>query len=275
MEFLKRGLALFKRHYEKFLLGLVLLGLLVAAGWLLMRIGAEQEAIKKATEQRIKRKGKEVKPIDLSRHELDLQLSQDPPKLDLGKPHHLLNPVKWQIKADQITLIKVETGKEVGPGALVVTKITPLRYTLTYEKPGASGYFVSEVNEAHPNPRQRGVKIQALVSPNSPSPGKPFVLREVKGDKEDPSELIFELTDTKERVAVTKENPYTRINGYKADLRYDPDKKTFNDLRKDARLTLEGEEYNIASVTGTSVVVSAKSNDKRTTIPYNPNPVPQ
>jgi hypothetical protein len=271
MEFLHRGLALFKRHYEKFLLGFVLLGLLVGVGWLLFKIEQEQEAIKKATEQRIKRKGKEVKPIDLSRHELDLQLAQDPPKLDLGLPHRLLNPVKWQMKADG-TLIKVATGKEVGPGALVVTKISPLRYTLSYERAGATGYFVSETNEAHPDPRKRGMKTQSLVSLNSPSPGKPFILREVKGEKDDPSELIFELTDTKERVSVTKETPFIRTSGYKADLRYEPEKKNFNDLRKDGKLTLEGEEYNITSITPTSVVVSAKSNDKRTTIPYNPPP---
>src|SRR5262245_43073927 len=185
MEFLKRGLALFKRHYEKFLLGFVLLGLLAAAAWLFLKVGEEDTAIRKATETRIKRKGKEVKPIDLTHHELDLQLAQTPPKLDLGLPHRLLNPVKWQMKADG-TLIKVQTGKEVGPGALVVTKITPLRYILSFERAGASGYFVGVVNEAAPHPGGRG-RTQSLVTPNSPVPGKPFILREVKGDKEDPT----------------------------------------------------------------------------------------
>ncbi|PYI84950.1 MAG: hypothetical protein DME26_12230 [Verrucomicrobia bacterium] len=270
MQFLNRGLALFKRHYEKFLLGFVLLGLLVAVGWLLFKIEEEQTALKKATEQRIKRKGKEVKPIDLSRHELDLQLAQDPPKLNLSRPHNLFNPVKWQMKPDG-TLVKVATGKEIGPEALIVTNITSLRYILSFERPAATGYFVGEINEAHPNPRSRG-KTQAFVSTNTPSPGKPFILREVQGPADDPTELIFEMTDTKERVSVTKETPYTRVSGYKVDLRYDPANKTFNDLRVGSKFTLEGEEYNIASISSTSVVVSAKSNDKRTTISYNRAP---
>jgi len=40
-------------------------------------------------------------------------------------------------------------------------------------------------------------------------------------------------------------------------------------MRIDSKITLENEEYKIVGITFSNVVVSAKPNDKRTTISYN------
>jgi|SRR6185369_7015819 hypothetical protein len=268
MEQLKNILAQVKTHYEKVLLGVVLLALFCAVGWLFLKLNDEQTKLKALQEIRAQRKGKEAKPLDLARHEAALQLALNPPPLDFSRPHNVLNPVKWQQRSDG-SLLKIQTGKEQGVDALVVTNIVPLLYMLTYERAAASGYYVGEINEAHMNPQKRN-KAQAFLTLNSPSPGRNFVLKEVRGAPDDPSELILELTDLgKQTVSISKDAPYVRTNGYKADLSYPPLNKVFRDMRIDSKITLENEEYKIVGITFSNVVVSAKPNDKRTTISYN------
>ena len=53
-------------------------------------------------------------------------------QLDFSTTNKLFNPVQWQKQADG-TLLKIATGHEVGPGAAVVTKITPLYYTISLD----------------------------------------------------------------------------------------------------------------------------------------------
>ena len=268
MEKLKKIFAHLRQHYEKALLGFVLLALFVAAGWLFFKLDDEQSKLKALQEIRAKLKGKEVKPTDLARHEAALQISHTPPLIDLSKPHNLLNPVKWQQRGDG-TLVKIQTGKEEGVGALVVTNITPLLYMVSFERVAASGYFMGELNEAHADARRRN-KGQVFVGLNTPVTGKSFVLREVRGVPEDPAELVFEFAELgKKPVTISKDSPYVRTNGFKADLIYPPLNKVFHDLRIDGKMPLESDDYKIVGITSSNVVVSAKSNDKRTTISFN------
>ncbi|HYV26672.1 MAG TPA: hypothetical protein VFA77_04015, partial [Candidatus Eisenbacteria bacterium] len=81
MEQLKNILAQVKTHYEKVLLGVVLLALFCAVGWLFLKLNDEQTKLKALQEIRAQRKGKEAKPLDLARHEAALQLALNPPPL--------------------------------------------------------------------------------------------------------------------------------------------------------------------------------------------------
>ena len=256
-----------KQHYEKALLGFVLLALFVAAGWLFFKLDDEQSKLKAIQEVRAKLKGKEVKPTDLARHEAALQISRNPPLVDLSKPHNLVNPVRWQQRGDG-TLLKIQTGREEGVGALIITNITPLLYTVSFERVAASGYFVGEQNEAQADARRRA-KGQVFVSSNAPVTGKSFVLKEVRGPAEDPTELVFEFAELgKTTVVISKDTPYVRTNGYKADMIYPPLNKAFRELRIDSKISLESEDYKVVGISASNVVVSAKSNDKRTSIPF-------
>jgi hypothetical protein len=49
-----------------------------------------------------------------------------------------------------------------------------------------------------------------------------FTLKDVKGPKENPAEVVLELTDSKKTVSLSKENSYREVAGYAADLRYEP-----------------------------------------------------
>jgi hypothetical protein len=101
-----------------------------------------------------------------------------------------------------------------------------------------------------------------------------FQLVEVKGKAEEPSQLIVILNDTGERAVITKDQPYKRVDGYMADLRYDLEKKSWTSRRLGASLTFNGEDYNIVAINQNEVVLSAKSNQKKWTIKSNLNVSP-
>ena len=111
-------------------------------------------------------------------------------------------------------------------------------------------------------------KKQSFVTLNSKIPLSPtqfFVLREVKGPPEEPTELVVEL-DNGEKVSVSKDKPYARVEGYEADLKYTVDNKAYNNLRLNATVHFAGEDYNIVAINQSEVVLSAKLNDKKYTI---------
>jgi hypothetical protein len=56
-----------------------------------------------------------------------------------------------------------------------------------------------------------------------------------------------------------------------ADMKYDPEKKVWRNQRIGSTLSLNGEDYNLVAISTNEVVLSAKSNQKKWTIPYNPN----
>jgi hypothetical protein len=96
---------------------------------------------------------------------------------------------------------------------------------------------------------------------------------EVKGKPDDPTEVVVQMEDTKERAIISKTKPFERIEGYMADLRYEPEKKKWDNCRMNARptpaLAFNGEEYNIVALNKDEIVLSAKSNGKKWTIKAN------
>ena len=70
--------------------------------------------------------------MDLTAESNTIRRLQLPYQLDLETTNRLFNPVQWQRAVDG-SLIKIESGNEVGPGAVVVTRITPLYFILTLD----------------------------------------------------------------------------------------------------------------------------------------------
>ena len=95
-----------------------------------------------------------------------------------------------------------------------------------------------------------------------------FTLREVKGPPENPTGFLLELGDTGEKVSVAPGKPYKRVDGYAADLKYAPENKTWRNQRMGQTLTFAGDQYNIVAITQSNVVLSAKANDKKTTLNF-------
>ena len=122
MKFLRHLPGQLKRHYEKVLLVLALFGLVAAVITLNSQKSAENDKIETYNKSIGKRKPKSLSQVDLTALATALQHSTNPTSLNFSPPHNLFNPVKWQKKPDG-TIIKIETGKEVGPNAAQVKAV--------------------------------------------------------------------------------------------------------------------------------------------------------
>ena len=261
---------LLKKHYEKVLLGVVLLLATAAVASLPFLIAGTKQAQVDQREGIIKKTPKPLTNVDMTLSEAVVKNLRAPLNADFSRPHNLFNPVQWQKKQDG-TLVKLEKGNEVGPEAAVVTDTTPLYLILSFDSTGPStagtppsGYLIGIERQAAAAPSLRRKK-QTYAAPNVKKEDV-LTLREVKGPPENPDALIVELSDTGDLVRISKEQPYKRVDGYLADLRYDPEKKSYNKRRVGDRLVIAGEEYNIVAITGNEVVVSHKLTGKKSTI---------
>lgn len=267
-----------KKHYEKIVLSLVLIGLVVAVGWLPIAISQEKQRL--AADVNPVGPPAELEPVDLTRHrELLARLSRPDPVVLTGE-HNLFNPVIWQRRPDG-SLRKVLPG-DVGPGAVEVTAIHPLHLVMDFETTTTttttgSGYRVRVTREGAPTSRDRNAKpkyarlnqtnsITYWTQPRTNSTEFSFVVREVRGEEEDPEALVVELLEREEQVVIPRGQEFRRIEGYAADLRYAPEEKTWRDQRVGDALVFDNDTNNIVDITVDEVVLSARSNNKQTTL---------
>lgn len=268
MEFLKK-------NYEKILLGAVLLGLAVLVVVLFLWVGNEKQKLETRTRTIIGHSAKAGPPLNLDYYDEVLQKMKTPPALDLSMTNRLFNPVKWQ-KAPDGKLIKIVRGDEIGPRAVVVTNITPLYMTIALDSFSTNDtgarYAISVDREGAPTValRKKRYFVSFPVSGNN-NKTEVFTLNDVKGMVDDP-ELTLTLIDTGEKVQISKGKSFKRADAYAADLKYDPEKRGFKNCRVGSSIAFGGEEYNIVAISENEVVISAKSNNKKTTITYAGTP---
>jgi hypothetical protein len=261
---------LLKKHYEKIILGGVLLILAVGAAFLPIKIGSERDELKQKENDIVTLPTKPLEPLNFATQQLAVVQLKAAVGLDLSTTHKALNPVLWQKGADG-RLIKIQTGEETGPKALVVTKQTPLYLNISLDGVNLSEatprYTINVEREAATD-RSKRTKKPYFATLNNKNDA--FVLREVKGAPENP-QLVLELADGGDLVTISKDKPFQRIDGYAVDLRYPLETRPpWVGQRVGAALTFGGENYIIVAITKTEVVVLAKSNQKKT-----PVPVPQ
>jgi hypothetical protein len=264
-----------KKHYEKILLGFVLLGLVGALVFLPFMIANDQDNLRRYKEGIIHGKVTPLPAVDLAQDAKALEQVQSPYKLDFSTTNKLFNSVPWLRKADG-TLIK---GSQADVSAAVVTKITPLYLVLTLDSIETNDlgarYAISMERQAAALPAQR-VKKQHYVSVGEPVGEKNngFVIKAVSGSPADPKtmKLVLQLMDTGESATLTKDKPFQRVDGYTADLKYEIDKpaKTWSGQRVGAVLKFAGDDYIIVAIDQGAVILKARSNDKKTPLSYNP-----
>lgn len=262
-----------KKHYEKVLLGLVLLGLAVAVALLPFYIAQEKEDLANRRNAILNPPIKPLPPLDLSGYQASFDQLQKHPELDFSKPHNLFNPVQWE-KASDGHLIKVQNGDEIGPKAMTVLKLNPLYTMISFESVGASGsnYLIGVTRDADPDPRKRR-KTSSYVDLGQKTDF--FTLESAKGTPDDP-QLNLVLNDSGKKVTISKSQTYQQVDGYSADLRYEPENRGWTARRVGDKLLFAGDEFTIASINLVAtnhfeIVVSAKSTGKKTTIQYSPD----
>src|SRR5436189_1438841 len=120
-----------KKHYEKLILGVVLVGLVVAAGFIPFKIASERKELEEKREALIPRSVKPLTNLDLTVSQTSLKRVSEPIVLNLSVPHRLYNPVPWQ-KGANSQLFRYDDS-HIGPKAVVINKLTPLFLVITLD----------------------------------------------------------------------------------------------------------------------------------------------
>lgn len=259
-----------KKHYEKVILCGVLLGVIGFLVFLPFVISHDQEEQKAMAETITKPKVAALPPLDLASLNSASERLVKPADYDFSTTNKLFNPVEWK-KAPNGDLIKIKTGSEI-VDAVVVTKITPLNFVVTLDQvtTNLSGarYVIGIERQGAANPAQRR-KQQRFVSLDDKKKDA-FTLVDVKGDPENPSEVVLKLADDGGTISISKEKPFRRVDAYTADLKYDPERKTFLGRRVGSPISVGGQDYIVVAIDADEVILSAQSNQKRTTLKYTP-----
>jgi hypothetical protein len=83
-------------------------------------------------------------------------------------------------------------------------------------------------------------------------------------------QLTLQLTDTGETVNLSQNKPFQKVDGHAADLKYPPENKKWNDARVGTGLKFANGDYIVVVIDQNEVVISAQSNQKKTTLQYQP-----
>ena len=251
---------LFRHHYEKIILTLALIGLAAAVLLLMKFSDEEKEKIDTYVIKVQRARGGLVKPADLTNLTRAVEMAKAPPDRELSGKHNLVNPVKWQQKADG-GIIKIESGTEGTLDHLKITRITPLIFALAFEGWAGTGYSIVTTNEAMAQLRKGFRQTYTVNDTNRPV----LVVRGFRGAPENPTEVDVELKETGERILIAKGRPFIRTNTYEIDLRFDLENRNILRQRINSPLKLGGEDYKIVAINPPEVVVSA-ANDKKYTL---------
>lgn len=276
MEQVKKIGQLCRRHYEKLVLVIVLL-LLAGAIWVLYgKSQEENEKVRQMTEGYTKKSGKPIPPVILEPFYAAMKSATNRTALNYSGQHNLFNPVKWQQSRGGGPIIKVQSGTEAGVGAMRLVAVSPLQLSISFDRAATSGaevtgYHTVVTNEIATTPRLRRIVQYIGVEPGKNPPfgtnTQVFILTEVKGAPEAPTELVASLKDFDgEKVSFAPGKPYMRTVGYEAELKYPVTGRTYPRLRKDSPIEIDGETYKVVDIVANKVVLSDDSNGKRYTI---------
>ena len=257
-----------KKHYEKILLSVVLIGLVGALLYMAWSIPSEQQKVRQKGDVIIAGHVTPLTNLDLTAQSNIIAQLNSPYHLDFDTTNKLFNPVEW-VRTPDGRLIKA-TG--TSPHAAVVTSITPLYMALTLDsietnELGAR-YVIGVERQAAPYPYMRR-KQERYVSTDDAKKDV-FTLLRVVGPPGNPDYLVLRLADSGETIQLSQSKPYRRVDGYTADVKYDPDKKSWTGQRLGNHLLFAGDDYTIVDISSNEVVLSALSNQKKWTLRYAP-----
>lgn len=257
-----------KKHYEKLVLSVVLLAVAVAAFLLTVEVGNVKQTLADQLQQKIVKKGAPLPPLNLSTNEAIAARASTTLKVVLDGDHNTFNPGAWEKAGEGL---RRKPGK-AGLAGLSIARIIPLNLVIAFT--GVAGvednprYQLSLTREYEKLPAKRRPSMFSL---NVGEKDKDSIIQliEVRGPKADPTELVYELIETRERFVLTKDKVFRKTFGYAADLRSEG--KEFPGKRVDDPLVLSGVTYKIVAIGKDELVVSAP-NQVRTTIAAVPAP---
>ncbi|MSU31826.1 MAG: hypothetical protein EXS25_04020 [Pedosphaera sp.] len=249
-----------KKHYEKLILGFVLLSVAGVALYLVLTVGQVRSDLDKALEQFAGAKPKELQPANLSTNESSLTKVTHPRAVLLGAlDHYTFNPVPWARGANG-RLERTKPRPDIGAAGLSYVRAQELLLEIGFAQvagtPEAPRYqfMIRKDYEKKVSDRRSSVESVAVGGGNK---DQLFKLLQVKGPKEDPSEFSCELVSTRESFVLSKLKTLKKIRGYSADIRYEAERKDFSQKRVGDSINLSGVLHKIVAIEKDELVVSA------------------
>ncbi len=273
MEFLKS-------HYEKIILGVMLLLMAAGAVVLVLEVGSVQEELDKYRKITLEGEGKRPPPEDIGRLTKVLNESHNPPQVEFTKVHKVFNPDTWYVNSGG----DLVAGTNVGVNRLEVKSITPQHLKLelvgiggTPERPSVKVNMIKEFAKTLPEQGKKPVSISLNTTNaiNTLDSARKLVLlaREIGGTPENP-EVKFELAEPGKdpiRFTMSKAQGFTNVVEYAAHIVYPVESNyVWRVARRDTSMVFAGDTNIIVEITATNVILKAISNDKPTTIPLAP-----
>jgi hypothetical protein len=254
-----------KKHYEKIILSVVLLGLAAVAAGLPIKVNKEKENEEARKAQLLSPTIKKFPPVDLTTNEAVLVKVKSPIHFDIAGKHNLFNPVQW-LQRPNGELVKVKTGKEFGIGAIDVAAINDLKMVVTYDgvvstDPKDIKYQITVINETASSPKSS----RAFSKQGSNAMG---TLQDVRGPEDNPTEVVFMPKGETTPIVISKEKPFSKTIGYSAELVDRATGQKYPNMRKGFPLTVYNPEtnarevYNIVAIDKEGVTFHAKPSGK-------------
>jgi hypothetical protein len=257
-----------KKHYEKLVLGVVLLAVAGVAISLVLAVSQVKADLETALAQAAGAKQKSLQPVNLVTNEMELARVVKHMPVVLGDPdHYTFNPVTWARAANG--RIEPTRGRaDMGAAGLAYVESHDLYLEIGFSAvagtPETPRYQFSIRRDYEKTPKLRTPIVES-VAVGAESKDQIFKLLEIKGPKEDPTDFICELVSTREQFTISKTKTFRKTQGYSADLRYEANKQSFNTKRVGDSLNLSGAVYKIVAIEKDELVVSAP-NSVRTTV---------
>lgn len=262
---------LLKNHYEKIILGVVLLLLAVVAGYLPFEVSNVRSRLAQGTQSYERAKVDPIPELSLTTNEAIVARANREVQFDFGRGEHgLFTPSgTWRRGPDGIPRPPPPTGV----AGLVVTNIAPLVLEIKYQGVSAGGssaryrFFVKDESATN-----RATAKGRIVISGPGMRSDVLAIKEQAGPPDDPERFVLDVPSLRRTVTVTKEKSHTEVVGYAADLWHPAENRVYRDQKQGGKLMIAGTIYNIVAVSEGDVTIENDKSKRRTVVPFKPAP---
>lgn len=260
-----------KNHYEKVILGVVLLGVVIFAALLPGKIQATQEGLREKLKAPEAGPPKMAKALEMGSFSSALAANANPAPMVLSGDHNLFNPVRWRrIIAGQPP--EPDRGDDPDLKYLTVTAIRPLTNAVWFDSVSGTGtsmrYQFMVLNEGSAQPSSRratrrsvnpavGQKIQGVLT-----------ITEIRGPVGDPNEVVVEMADDKQIMVLGRggrAQGFSKVAGYEADMFFQPANRAMKSVRVGYPIMLgPGKFWKVIAIDEVSVTIEDRTQKRET-----------